>query len=174
MRKGTAVHEAGLRGFFRGIKRSLVTAAILLAWDGALTGSYLLSSLVCPIWFLLSLLKNAIERPGWGLALVRIGIPALTLGLVWGNNAVQLGVAEANARRVIVACEEYHAASGRFPEKLDELVPQYMKSIPFAKYCLAGRFAYHNFGEPKLDWQVVPPYYRKIYKFDTRSWSYLD
>jgi hypothetical protein len=176
MWKETAMRAAGVRGSSRGIKRSVVTAALLLAWDVALTGSYLLSSLVCPIWFLLSLQKNAIERLGWGLALVRIGILALTVGLVWANNAVQLGVAEANARRVIVAFEEYHAANGRFPEKLDELVPQYLNPVPLAKYCLgpSSCFSYHNFGEPKLYWQVVPPYLRKIYNFDSRSWSYLD
>jgi hypothetical protein len=176
MRKETAVHVAGVRGFFRGIKRSVVAAAVLLAWDGALYGSFVMSWIFCPIWFLVSLLKNAIERPGWGLALVRIGIPALTLGLVRANNAVQLGVAEANAQRVVAACEEYHAANGRFPKNLDELVPQYMNSVPFAKYCLGppGRFAYYNSGTPMLVWQVVPPYYRRIYDFHTRSWSYLD
>ena len=176
MRKETAVHVAGVRGFFRGIRRSVVAAAVLLAWDGALYGSFLMSMIFCPIWFLVSLLKNAIERPGWGLALVRIGIPALTLGLVWANNAVQLGVAEANAQRVVAACEAYHAANGRFPKSLEELVPQYMNSVPVARYCLLqpGRFDYYNSGTPMLVWQVVPPYYRKIYDFHTRSWSYLD
>lgn len=166
----------GLARFFRNIKGSIAAVAVLLTWDGALFASYLMSGLFCPIWFLLSLLKNAIERPGWGLALVRVAIPALTLGIVWANNAVQIGVAEANAWRVVTACMTFHAANGRFPEKLDELVPQYLISVPRAKYCLGppGRFYYHNFGSPKLYWQVVPPYYRKIYNFDTRSWSYLD
>jgi hypothetical protein len=166
----------GVRGYFRGIRRSVVTAAVLLAWDGALYGTSLTSMLVCPIWFLVSLLKNAIQRPGWVLALVRIAIPALTLALVRANDAVQLRVAEANAQRVVAACEEYNTANGTFPKKLDELVPQYMNSVPLAKYCLGppGRFAYHNLGTPMLYWQVVPPYYRKIYNFETRSWSYLD
>jgi hypothetical protein len=176
MRKETAVHEAGLRGFLRGIQGSAVGSAVLLAWDVALSGSFLMSWIFCPIWFLVSLLKNAIERPGWGLALVRIGIPALTLGLVWANNAVQLGVGEANARRVIAACEEYHAANGKYPGNLDELVPQFMKSIPVAKHCLgpSSCFYYANAGSPMLFWQIVPPHYRKIYRFETRSWSYLD
>jgi hypothetical protein len=176
MRKETAVNVVGARGFFRGIKRSVVAAAILLTWDGALYGSLVMSSIFCPIWFLVSLLKNAIERPGWGLALVRIGIPALTFGIVRANNAIQLEFAEANAQRVVAACEEYHAANGTFPKNLDELVPQYMNSVPFAKYCLLqpGRFAYYNSGTPMLVWQVVPPYYRRIYNFETRSWSYLD
>jgi hypothetical protein len=176
MWKGTAVQIADLRWFFRGIKRSVVAAAVLLAWDGALTGSYLMSTLVCPIWFLVSLLKNAIERPGWGLALVRIGIPVWTLGLVSANNAVQLGVAEANAQRVVAACEQYHAANGMFPKKLDELVPQYLNSVPVARYCLGPSccFYYSSLGTPMLYWQVVPPHLRKIYNFETRSWSYLD
>jgi hypothetical protein len=172
-----AVHVAGVKGFFRGIKRSVVAAAVLLAWDGVFCGSFVMSWIFCPIWFLVSLLKNAIERPGWGLALVRIGIPALTLALVRGNNAVQIGVAEANAQRVVAASEAYHSANGRFPKNLDELVPQYMNSVPLAKYCLGPpcRFEYYyNSGEPMLVWQVVPPYYRKIYHFHTRSWSYLD
>jgi hypothetical protein len=176
MREETAVHVAGVRGFFRGTRRSLVAAAVLLAWDGALYGSCLMTMIFCPIWFLVSLLKNAIERPGWGLALVRIGIPALTLGLARTNNDVQLGIAEANAQRVVAACEAYHAANGRFPQKLDELVPQYLNSVPVAKYCLLqpASFAYYDLGTPKLYWYVVPPYLRKIYDFHTRSWSYLD
>ena len=170
------MHVAGVRGFLRGIKRSLVASVVLLAWDGALYGSLVMSMIFCPIWLLVSLVKNAIERPGWGLALVRIGIPALTLAILRANNAVQLGVAEANAQRVVAACEEDHAANGRFPRNLDELVPRYMYSVPCAKYCLGppGRFAYYSSGTPMLVWQVVPPYYRKIYNFHARSWSYLD
>jgi hypothetical protein len=176
MRKEAGLHAVGVKGSFPGIKRSVVAAAVLLAWDGALTGSCLLSSLVCPIWFLVSLLKNAIERPGWRPALVRIGIPALTLGLVIANNAVQLGIAEANAQRVVAACEQYHAANGTFPKKLDELVPQYLNSVPVARYCLSPSccFYYSSFGTPKLYWQVLPPHLRKISNFETRSWSYLD
>ncbi len=30
------------------------------------------------------------------------------------------------------------------------------------------------FGSPKLYWQVLPPCFRKIYDFQTRSWRYLD
>lgn len=167
------MHGAGVRGFFRGIRRSVVGAAVLLAFDGAMGGTCLVAWVVCPVWFLVSLVKNAIERPGWALALTRIEIPLMTLGLLWANNAVQLGVAEANAQRIVAACEEYHAANGRLPESLDELVPQYMKSVPPAKYCLQGQFHYYP-GTPMLYWVVVPPHLRKIYNFNTRRWSYLD
>ena len=167
----------GVKGFYRCVKKSLGAAAGLLVIDAAYFGSIMFSSVVCPIWTLVSLLKNAIERPGWGLALVRIGIPALTFWLVKVNNDFQLAVAKENARRVVSACEKYHAANGRFPGSLDELVPEYMHSVPWAKYCLGpgGNFYYYyHFGKPMLVWQVLTPYSRRIYNFDTRSWSYLD
>lgn len=174
--KKSSFNSIGAEGFYSEIKASIAAAAVLFTCDGAFSASYLMSLLFCPIWFLLGLLMSAIERPGWGLALIRIAIPALTLGLLYVNNAVQLGVTESNARRVVAACTAYKAANGNFPKVLDELVPQYLISVPRAKYCLgpSGRFYYHNFGSPKLYWQVVPPYGRKIYNFDTRSWSYLD
>jgi len=174
MRKETSVRADGAGGGFEDVKWSVVAAAILFAWDGALYGTCLMAWVFCPIWFLVSALKNGIERSGWGIALVRIGIPAMTFGLLWANSAVQLKVAEANAQRVVAACQEFHTANGRFPKNLDELVPRYMNFVPRAKYCLAGRFSYHSLGTPVLYWQVVPPYLRKIYNFETRSWSYLD
>lgn len=168
--------EAGGRGLFRNVKRSVIGAAVLLFFDGAFTASFLMSILFCPIWFLVSLLKNAIARPGWGLALLRLGIPALTLAVVLANSAVQNKIAEANARRVIAACEAYHAANGAFPKDLRELAPLHLASVPVAKYCLGppSRFYYFSSGSPTLFWQVIPPHYRKFYNFKDRRWSYLD
>lgn len=170
------MQSADGKGSSREIRPSVAFAAVLLALDVAFSGSMLFSTLFCPIWFLVSLLKNAIQRPGWGLALARIGIPALTLAIVRVNDAVQREVAEVNARRIVAACERYAAENGELPRRLEELVPRYMDSIPVAKYCLSpmGRFQYFNSGSPMLVWPIVPPYYRKIYNFDSRTWSYLD
>lgn len=132
--------------------------------------------LVCPIWFIVSLLKNAIEGSNWRLALARIVTPVLTFWLLWTNNTIQIQVAEANALRVVAALETYHAANGKFPKKLDELVPQYFNSVPVAKYCFGpwGRFTYINSGNPIFFWHVIPPYGRKTYDFENRRWGYLD
>jgi len=160
----------------RGIRVSIGGALLLVAWDVGLSGSYLTSLLFCPIWFLVSILKNAFQRPGWRLALLRIAIPALTLGLALANEGVQYRIGKANAPRIIAACEEFHAANGKFPKTLDELVPRYMPSIPRAKYCLDfGEFQYLNLdGRPLLVWYVVPPYGRKVYNFEDRRWNYID
>jgi hypothetical protein len=159
----------------RGIRVSIGTALVLLAWDVVCSGSFLLSFIVCPIWFLASILKNAIQHPDWRLALLRITIPAMTLGLVLANDAVQLRIAEANSLRIVAACEEFDAANGTFPKSLDELVPRYLPSIPRAKYCLTnGDFVYSTSGKPMLVWYVIPPFGRRIYDFESRQWHYLD
>ena len=103
-------------------------------------------------------------------------MPALTLALVLANAVFQFRVSGANAARIITACEEYHAAHGTFPNTLEELVPRYMPSIPPAKYCLGGKFLYVNSGKEYhiLLWREAPPYFRKVYHFETRRWSYLD
>lgn len=167
----------GKQGFYRGVKRSLAAAVLILAWDVGLSGWFGASLIFCPIWFLVSLLKNTYQRPGWGLGLIRIAIPVVTLGIAWTNNSVQLRIANANAMQVVAACEEYHADHGKFPKSLNELVPQYMRSVPRAKYCVGpwcGFMYYFNQGNAMLVWYVVPPHYRRIYDFNTREWSTLD
>lgn len=161
----------------RGFGVSIGIALVLLIWDAGLDGSFGLSFLFCPIWFLVSILKNAIQRPGWRLAILRIAIPPLTLGLVLANDAVQLKIAKTNAARVVAACEEFHTANGKYPQTLDELVPQHLPSVPRAKYCLAfGKFWYSNRegGSPMLVWWAVPPYGKKIYDFEKQRWNYRD
>ena len=159
-----------------GIGGSIFAAILLLFFDVANSGSYLMSSIFCPVWLFISIVKNASQRPGWRVALLRIAIPILTLGVVWANNSFQWRIAEANAARIVKACEDFHAANGRFPKTLDELVPRYTPRVPRAKYCLTwGDFVYvNNQGTPILWWYVVPPYCCKIYNFEQHRWSCLD
>lgn len=157
------------------VKASIWGASVLLAWDVVYAGSFLLTLMVVPIWLLVSILKNAIQRSRWELALVRIAIPALTLGLVLANNAVQLRIAQANSARVVAACKEYNTANGQFPKALDELVPRYLPSVPRAKFCVTGKFLYMNYQDhPLLVWYSFPVFGKNVYDFDKGRWSYLD
>ncbi len=161
--------------FQRDLRLSIAAASLLLALDVACSGSFLLSLFGCPIWFLGCLLKGMEDRVGWRRISLRMAIPAVTLGLAWAGNAVQIKIAEANSRRIIAACERFQAANGAFPRTLDEVVPDQLPSVPRAKYCLAyGEFLYFNYGSPMLGWYVVPPFGRRTYDFETRRWSYVD
>jgi len=159
----------------RRIRGSLVGAAVLLAWEAALSGSFLVSILVCPVWCLVSLVKNVIWRPGWRVALSRTVVPALTLGLVLSNAALQSRIAHANAERIIKACEQFSAANGRYPSKLDELVPGYLPAVPRAKYCLMDcDFWYLEYKDRHtLMWVAIPFFSRPYYDFEERRWGVI-
>lgn len=164
-------------GILRRILGSLAIAAMLLFWDVVMFGSYLMSMFFCPIWLVASLLKNLIQLPGWGIALFRLAMPVVTWGVVMANSDFQLKRAEENAQQVVAACEQFDADHGRFPKSLDELVPEYMPSVPTVKYASGhwGRFIYISGPENALlGWYVVPPYLRKTYDFENRQWRYID
>jgi hypothetical protein len=144
-----------------------------------MTGFFGVSFLVCPVWFLVAIVRNAIERPGWRLALFRIGIPPLVLWIAVANDAIQRRIAEVNAERIIAACEEFRAQNGRLPRTLDELEPRYMIHVPPSRYCLSDvPFKYMcsdaTGGRTILYWYPLPPYGRAIYDFEKRQWGYLD
>lgn len=94
------------------IKGSLWIAAGVLFWDVGCEGFYTLSLLICPLWFLISFGKNIIWRPGWGIAVLRISLPFLTLAITMSNGNLQWSISDANAERVIKACEEFRVVNG--------------------------------------------------------------
>jgi hypothetical protein len=166
--RGENLHRPDVRG-------SIVGSLGLLALDVG-TGSFLASSFACPIWFLVSVTKSAIQKPGWTVALVRAAIPLVTLAVVLGNSAVQSRIAKANAEMIIAACDKFRAGNGRFPNTLDELVPEHMQFIPRAKYCLEwDKYQYINSdGHTILLWFDIPPFGRPTYNLEDRRWGYLD
>lgn len=176
--KGTAMQPPEARAPTKtvtAIKGSLGIAAGLLLYDVALDGCYTLSLAICPLWFLISSIKNVISRPGWGIAVLRLSMPLLTLGIALGNGCLQWKISDANAERVIAACEEYRVANRRYPTNLDELVPEYLPSVPPAKYCCTfGNFWYFNVdGHCSLMWSRYG-FYRRYYRFDEKRWGNLD
>ncbi|MGA2617078.1 MAG: hypothetical protein ABSF26_05655 [Thermoguttaceae bacterium] len=157
-----------------GIRGSLWLAAGVLFWDVGCEGCYILSILICPFWFLVSFVKNVVWRPGWRIALLRISMPFLTFGIAMGNGRLQWKLSDANAERVIKACDEFNNANGRYPRKLDELVPKYLPSVPPAKYCLLEKFWYFNSdGHCSLMWSRYG-FYRRFYNFDEKRWGNID
>jgi hypothetical protein len=156
------------------IRGSLLIAAGVLFWDLALEGFYMFSLLICPFWFLVSVVKNIIMRPGWGLAILRMLLPELTLGIAIINGNMQWNISNTHAEQIIKACDEFRVANGRYPHDLDELVPEYFTSIPPAKYCITGRFIYFNFDDHCILWWTRYGFYRRIYRFDDKEWHNLD
>jgi hypothetical protein len=156
------------------VKGSLLLAVGVLFWDVGCEGFYGLSLLICLPWFLISVVKNVVWRPGWVIAALRVSMPLLTLGIAMSNGNLQWKISDAHVERVIKACDEFRVVNGRYPKKLDELVPKYLPSVPPAKYCMMGRFWYVNSEDCCTLWWSRYGFYRRIYDFETKRWSNLD
>lgn len=170
-------HTRGNQSFYFKTKRSWWAAIGIASFDILFAGSTLISLFCCPIWFIVSLSTNEFKNPGWKLALSRLGVPVLVFFLIKANSMYQIDVANKNANRVIAACEDYRSIHGIYPDNLHKLVPKQLESIPVAKHCLGpGRtfYYYFNSGKPILVWQVITPYFRKIYDFRTQRWNYIE
>lgn len=85
-------------------------------------------------------------------------------------------MARESAGSLIVAVEQFHAKHGRYPERLEEMVPEFVAEIPRAKYVvIADRFRYsRSDSRHSLMYVEMPPFGRRIYTFEDRKWTTLD
>ena len=159
---------------------TLFWAGFLLFWDLS-TATFACSIMVCPVWFLISVIRNYIAWTDTRLFLFRTITPVLVLGISLANTHIQWKIADANGERIVTACQSYYADNSRYPKTLDELVPRYLPAIPRATYSIIGDFHYYNSREsdslngptPILWWDKFGPLC-KIYSFDSRGWHHLD
>ena len=109
------------------------------------------------------------------MAAARVLIPVVTGLFVVVNYSVQRTIAMGNAECLIQACERYREDNGAYPERLGELLPRYLNSVPRAKYCCSrSEFWYFRAPRPLLVWYEVPPFGRRVYNFETGNWRYMD
>ncbi|MDO8804320.1 MAG: hypothetical protein Q7R35_07810 [Elusimicrobiota bacterium] len=81
-------------------------------------------------------------------------------------------LARRRARELITACNKYKESHGDFPEKLQDLVPEFIPKIPRAKYTpMYGNF---NYQRGNLMWTSIPPFGRPYYDLYAGRWGFLD
>ena len=78
--------------------------------------------------------------------------------------------------RIVEAVESYRSPHGAYPRQLEELVPRFMAEVPSAKPVLmADKFRYwQHEGKPQLMYVEVPPFGRRVYSFEERTWQVID
>jgi hypothetical protein len=92
---------------------------------------------------------------------------------------LQNSMADRRAVKVGDACLAYRAKYHRYPKNLNALVPEFILSIPVARYGLLvnDSFFYssrEDDREPMLYYEAIPPFGRRFYHMETQSWGYLD
>jgi hypothetical protein len=159
-----------------GLRGGLILAALLLGYDAMLSGSFLLTLFVGPIWLLVAITKTLIRRNNLSLSMKRIVIPLVTMGIVFANAWLQSRIAHVNAELIIHACTQYQKSHGTFPPTLQALVPEFLSSVPRAKYSLVlGDYFYSEWeGKHDLMWVQIPPFGGPYYMFEEARLGYLD
>ncbi len=66
--------------------------------------------------------------------LVIIAIYSVMVFLIIASNRINNKIALDRATTIISACDQYKVEHGVYPEKLNDLIPKYLDSIPPAKY----------------------------------------
>lgn len=164
------------------MKRHWITAAVLLLLDGFVLGQAALTVLVTACMLVSTLVDLVIglfghrERALRGLrkAGIYLTLTAVVAAWLWLNARV----AQKRAEELVVALESYHVTHGDYPTSLAGLVPDYVSSVPRARFTLAGaRFFYQYLPDKKtgfLGYTQYPPFGRRVYSLQTRTWGGLD
>lgn len=83
-----------------------------------------------------------------------------------------ISLAKHRAQELVTACYKYKAGHGEFPEKLQDLVPEFIPKVPRAKY--TARNGNFNYRRGNLMWVSMEPFGRSYYDFDREKWGFYD
>ncbi len=167
----------------RALRRTLVIAGVLVFVD-----AFVLNQGVIALVTALGALIGGVPRArlAWRhgepttarLRAARTGIYVLVAVLVLGANFANAQLARRRADTLIAACRQYEARQGRLPDRLDELAPDFIPSVPLAKYTLMPPFNMFMYmarpGQHSLMWVAFPPFGRPYYVFEDNRWGFLD
>jgi hypothetical protein len=177
---------ADRRGDWGPALRASLAGLVLFGMDAIVMGQGFLSVPVVFVAIVVQLglaARHTVLR-NWREALLHVAacaIYALTFLLVWTYILTNRNMAARRADALIAACDAYDAKHGRYPDRLEELIPEFVDRIPRARYVVMwGEFDYYAFpteGAERhhtLKYVVVPPFGRRLYHLEERRWSYLD
>jgi hypothetical protein len=164
------------------VKKHAIVCAALFVVDAFVLGQGAIATgvgLVLILLGALDVLRGLLgDRVRVRRGLTRIAIYAALVLSVWG--AIYFGnkLARSRAEQLVVALNAYKSEHGDYPTALQALVPKYTAAVPTAKYTLVGsEFLYHYAPAQQagfLGYTTFPPFGRRIYSLETKSWGSLD
>jgi len=163
------------------LRKSLKIAIALFVVDGFFLNQGIISGVflvVLLVGVLPVALYSALRKrwPEFRLRIATIGIYAAACLAVLGANYLNNAMARRRAVMLGEACQQFHAKYDRYPERLDELAPEFVPSIPAAKYALmdANFFYFVSPEDPRVWFVEMPPFGRRFYHVKTGNWGYMD
>ena len=127
---------------------------------------------------LLSIKKKDKFRANLTHTLIYIAMVILVLSAVW----LDAKIAANRAQKMVDIIEQYNLKYNHYPDRLGELVPEFIANIPSPKLFLLGsEFSYYVYEEEathkkthELVYVIVPPFGRRGYLFERKNWHEFD
>ena len=159
---------------------TLVACGVLYFLDALFIGLPSFGTFLCFIFMLTNFVAFLWRRKGDRSVVVKYGVRSLSLCLtvlaILSTFMFNRHLGHVNARLIIKAVEDYRSEKGKYPERLEKLVPQYFSKVPRAairltsnKYYYLRHKEYHS-----LMWAEAPLFGRRTYHFETKEWSTID
>ncbi len=101
---------------------------------------------------------------------VLVLVPLSEGGWLYFSEKELTGYAE-NGNKIVQALKAYHRKSGHYPEKLEELVPEYLKKIPLSEEGDGESFIYYKI--PEDDQKKDKYYYGFLLSVFADNWRML-
>jgi hypothetical protein len=161
--------------------KTLCVAASIFVLDAVILNqgfvAVILILLALFAFFPIALLLRRRDRRKYEQRLVKIAIYVLTGVAVLTSNTLQNRLADRRAIAIGNACLAYRAKYHQYPAELKDLVPEFLPSVPRAKW--NGELFSYSRGpspdhEPMLYYAAVPPFGRRFYHMESGGWGYLD
>lgn len=155
--------------------KPITLSLLLVIFDEQAIVAAILGNLMLFIYLPMSFMKRYRECRRERLIRFAIYFSAaiITLGVNYENNFV----AKARAKQLIAAVEAYTAKYGDYPDRLQQLQPEFINKIPSkARISLFDSgFRYSATKDSHtLMYVYLPPYGRKTYNFEQKSWGRID
>ena len=161
------------------LRATIVIAVCLYLFDGLVVGEGFIGVFVFVVAFLAGSIRILLATRSKDRTLVRfhaarVGVYFLMAVAIAGTIYVNNRIARHRAEQVIAACRQYKSKNHRLPERLEELVPEFLPSVPRAKYTLwYSDFRYFESSERThyLFYSAFPPLSQATYSFEDGRWS---
>lgn len=106
---------------------------------------------------------------------VCIGVLFLGVIAVCTTSHVRTTRAQGRIVKIGEACVAYREKYNRYPERLDDLAPEFISSLPAStdRFSDIG-YSSHDGSEPFIFYHCLPPFGTCYYYVESRCWRFLD
>jgi hypothetical protein len=183
-KSNSEVSAARLR--LRSLRFHAIAAAVIYVLNAFYLGQGLIAFLVMIIFILIGLGQTLVKALRGQRILMtplrNMAIYAICFVAVVSTIRINNEIAKSRADKVISAVKQYKAKYQRYPETLQTMVPEFLPSVPLAKYTLLFNDLKYWRQEYKIDEQLhenatllyveVPPSAQSIFNFEENQWRY--